>query len=611
MTSSVLQSQVTISTSATHSSQITGSEAGIIIQSGVTLTIDGGLWKFNETKKIELQSGAHLIVQNGVTLEKNSSADHWIGIEAIGNPSLDQYLIEPNEKITGNVATWEGELLSSQTSVIINSGCIISNAQIGIFSDKGAIVRARSSQFIDNEVGISLVKYESGHHPKFNASYMMDCEFKWNTINNELNNFNLIGIYLNTVRGVNIGGCTFENNFGTVASSNYAHRGIGISINYSTAYISQSGNTWCDDDEIQCPTNCYDPVSNSVGNNFKYLYKGIVVLNHDFEPVGIRNSTFFNCATGITLNGTMGVVIYDNTFDGNSNDLNNYFEDWLSANELAVHLNVDNAKAFTIYNNNFLFSGKNIHSIRVNESQYYNSKIWECTIVNTNSTSYVRADNVYGIWLGGDCHGLGIQCSSFENQGVDWLLSTGGDYYTRGHGVLKPILMGYHNTSSSNVFSLKIASRYSILIESGGVNYNPISVRYVYVDGAAAADKPKIITVNDPYSEELDIVNNANAPDCQLNCDQLASIQQFQTKEFGIKIFPNPSSTRSFTISTEGNEVISEIMIFNNLGQKISKFKLDSTNLKVWKVSEISSGLYFVQVVLKNNFIDAGKILVE
>jgi hypothetical protein len=52
-------------------------------------------------------------------------------------------------------------------------------------------------------------------------------------------------------------------------------------------------------------------------------------------------------------------------------------------------------------------------------------------------------------------------------------------------------------------------------------------------------------------------------------------------------------------------------MIFNNLGQKISKFKLDSTNLKVWKVSEISSGLYFVQVVLKNNFIDAGKILVE
>jgi hypothetical protein len=270
MAPTVLKSQVTISTSATHSSQITGSEAGIIIQTGVTLTIDGGLWKFNETKKIELQKGAHLIVQNSARLEKNTSADHWQGIEALGDYTLDQY--EPNgkpSKTLNNVTAWEGVIEDLQTSVIIGLDCKISNAQIGVYSKEGAIVRARSAEFIDNEVGIYLNSFKAWGHPDINASYMMDCDFIWNTLNSEFNNNNLCGIYVNNISGLNIGGCTFTNNYATVSNSNYLYRGIGISINYSTVYINQSGDSWCEDDK-GCLQNCHT-ITSTKGNEFNKL----------------------------------------------------------------------------------------------------------------------------------------------------------------------------------------------------------------------------------------------------------------------------------------------------------------------------------------------------
>lgn len=161
--------------SGTNLATKTDWQNGIIINDGDILTIDGIALNFNSTASITVEPGGHLFITGSTLTSTNTTSAKWEGIAAEGYTTEPHFNTEPDPLVENDPSAWEGVLNGDQTIVSITNSTI-SNAKYGVVSNYGAIIRARNTNFTNNETGASL------NYISFlvNASYFMDCIFNWN-----------------------------------------------------------------------------------------------------------------------------------------------------------------------------------------------------------------------------------------------------------------------------------------------------------------------------------------------------------------------------------------------------------------------------------------------
>ena len=98
------------------------------------------------------------------------------------------------------------------------------------------------------------------------------------------------------------------------------------------------------------------------------------------------------------------------------------------------------------------------------------------------------------------------------------------------------------------------------------------------------------------YCEEnwVDYDPTSNFVETQNECDAI-SVDDYSF-ENTIKLYPNPADN-SFYI--EENQVVEQVNIYSNVGELIKAFN----NQKVYQVSKLTSGMYFVKIYYKNGII--------
>jgi hypothetical protein len=193
-------------------------------------------------------------------------------------------------------------------------------------------------------------------------------------------------------------------------------------------------------------------------------------------------------------------------------------------------------------------------------------------------------------------------------------LSVGGSFYGEvppPSGTWTPILKGYSNSYSQNIFSNKIASRYNILIDGPGPDYNSANVRYLHYNTAPSNEKPGIIGPNDPNSAEVNLLNlSSGSFNCDLTCGQLASNGEIKIVP-NINIYPNPSSSGKFAITVSNNSSIVDIEAINELGQIIDNTKVVLSVDGNCEMSIFQTGLFLLRIKLKDKSIVYSKVMIE
>lgn len=583
---------------------------GIHLTNNVDLTLNGSTWAFNEFAKIEVDSGCKLTVTNFTVLTDNNTNNKWIGIEANGDYTKNQYAQngKPNNNIKngspGASDAWEGILELTQTRVIL-TGCSILNAACGVKANLGAIIRARGTIFLDNQIGIHVNKYISWSHPELNASYMMDCKFIWNNLNTNFNNNDLRGIYLQVVKGVNIGGCEFTNNFSI--RNDYTERSIGIYCEYSSMHASKSGNLWCNDDN-GCSDNCYN--GTSYNNSFNKLYRGIYITSTRFIPVAIRNSNFTNCNKGIEMVNGWGCVITKCSFTATAFVMDANFTDWLKNNKELLHINSENCIDFTIYDNDFQYNNSNVWSINIDDAGFDRSRVQKNRIQNSFNNATVD-ENICGLRVNGNCVGLEADCNSFTNQGADIYIASGASCYSY-YTALIDLILSPDGKGLKNNFSSNYPNRYKILIaHNTGAGYDYNKVRYGYYNLANANQIPSVIPdfPPDSNSEGYGTQDLSKVGTCDLTCNQLSTVEKYKTTKL-IKIYPNPNTDGKFQIEFSNPQYIRNCIIYNSIGQKIQEYKIFA-NSNIYSLEIPSKGIYFVNIIDKFNIISNEKVICQ
>ncbi len=416
---------------------------GIFIQSNVELIIDGRSLAMNTGTTIELDLGAHLRLVNNTIITSSSPGTNvtWNGILATGD-LLNHFIQEPDTTILDDTTAWQGIINPDETYVgIFNS--TISSAYYGVYSDRGAIVRARNSTFSDNGTGV-YIKYSINEKC---ATYFMDCNFLWTKTNSNLVQTNLTGISLENSNNINIGGCTFTNN--DVGLHCTDERGTGIKAAGASFNLSKSGNTFCKD-ALYCFENCYQsgsPTPVSQSNSFTNLSKGIEVTQgpgSSFRWAYVaRQSVFQDNFIAISSNSTENSKVYKCTFSGSRSALAYFFNTTcLTSTTMINHIIFTDDLDWEAYDNTFSFTGAYINHIKAPGYTFAQSRIQMNTFTNSN-TSTVASNQVNGIYVSNTNAYMEIYCNTFTNMGTDINLVAGGT-------VIDPL--GSNTLPAENVF---------------------------------------------------------------------------------------------------------------------------------------------------------------
>jgi hypothetical protein len=301
-------------------------EKELRIKAGVTLTINN--------LNIEFAPGARLVVENagsgqGGRLILNNclltnakacgSNELWLGVEVWGNQNLSQgsILSSTQGRLQMNNSTienaWVGVLVSKRNSSLgmasNNSAFCDATAPLAytsvvqLFSfdnaRNGGIVRTSNSRFVNNQRGVWFRPYVAANGAN-NQSVFNLTSFDWDA--------NLLTsvqshIRLETVKGISIKGCSFQNNI-TYPNNNLA--GQGILSTESQFFVTP----FC---PVLVPAG--QPCQGQTPNEFSNLFTAIRAINGNDFTFSCRESNFINNRYGIHVTGTKGERIQLNNFE--------------------------------------------------------------------------------------------------------------------------------------------------------------------------------------------------------------------------------------------------------------------------------------------------------
>ena len=91
-----------------------------------------------------------------------------------------------------------------------------------------------------------------------------------------------------------------------------------------------------------------------------------------------------------------------------------------------------------------------------------------------------------------------------------------------------------------------------------------------------------------------------------LPCNPLLGMQTLSNID--VNIYPNPCF--SDNINIQGSEIINKITLYNSLNQQVYSSNINSKNA-ILSTSNLSEGLYFIQIIDKDDNVLVKKIVIH
>ncbi len=403
----------------------------LIIESGTTVTFNGGFQYFDENSKIIIEPGGQLIL-DGATCTA-PCGQTWQGIEVRGNAAEHQFEYEGHPLA-------QGKLVLQNYASIQNAWNAVTTWKYDDWNTVGGIVIASNSSFVNNKRSVEFMPYQNYHpftgQPMGYISNFTNCRFIVDD-NYRMQDFNS-HITMCDVNGIKISGCEFTNNI-----TDAQHTGKGI----FTIDAGYRITDYCDATIQPCPDTS---ITHSTFNNF---YAGIIALNSESSnTIYVNNAEFVNNGIGIKLNTVDNATIIYNDFYIGPDTYDSCFAD-----EFGIGIYLVNSNGYAIEENEF-HPAQGMTGDAIGVNVYYNpDDLKDPTIMyneiykNTFDSVYI-ANNTQGDNFNQDLQfGLVHLCNDNSNNIYD--------FYITDFGIQQ--MQGSLNEASGNKFSLNANNPYS------------------------------------------------------------------------------------------------------------------------------------------------------
>jgi hypothetical protein len=114
---------------------------------------------------------------------------------------------------------------------------------------------------------------------------------------------------------------------------------------------------------------------------------------------------------------------------------------------------------------------------------------------------------------------------------------------------------------------------------------------------------------------ENKLVNNLAVTNHQLgshtcDCSNATGVKKY-TKGSQVKMFPNPALNSSSLTFLSADKKIATIKVMNVFGQEVKTIEIDRPTLKTEQSLNLSSGIYFVDIIFEDNISTTEKLIIE
>lgn len=343
----------------------------IYIKQGARLTISNCKVQFAAGKKLIVERGAELFIQNA-TLDSRCS-ELWGGIEVWGNSNLSQSSI-------------------NQGAVRTYSGTKIKNAVCGIralkYTDEpivntgGGIVLALDAEFINNRIGVSIPYYS-----KFSSNNVIEnCKFIiTDNIKQDISAVKGVSLAVNSRVVITDNKFLFENTNENLQLNSIAIKNFG-----GSATINKK----------------------STGNYIEGWGYGVYASSlYGADHLSIKENSFVDCNTGVYISGQSNSEIVLNDFDIPNMETN-------STHHAGLYL--DNCYDFTVEENTFHSRFRPTNPVGepiglvVNNSGAHINEVYKNDFHNVKYAILAQKQNRAS---NGD--GLTFKCNTFNLSGSD------------------------------------------------------------------------------------------------------------------------------------------------------------------------------------------------
>ena len=299
----------------------------IIIESGVTLTIDNATIHFADTRQMTYRTaiivhpGGHLVVQNNSVLTSLDECPDsmWDGVVVMGVPTAPE-----NSGLQG--------LLT------MSSGAVIRNAWVGAITGfnlspdqwgteavtyTGGIVSCENASFINNVYGVVLRPYDHPGNLGETETHFFGCTFAADgpmpscpdegdvpppPPGEPCGDVANIMLYANGIGHLRIGGCTFYNNNSPVPQTNATLWGDGIvAFNTSISILSLCDGVYTGMVPCEAP-------GGGISSTFTGLFRAVAIA--DWSPdkyAEVVRCKFYQNIRGLHLQGVSHSTVIRNT----------------------------------------------------------------------------------------------------------------------------------------------------------------------------------------------------------------------------------------------------------------------------------------------------------
>ena len=259
----------------------------------------------------------------------------------------------------------------------------------------------------------------------------------------------------------------------------------------------------------------------------------------------------------------------------------------------------------TTLDGGYIMSGHKSNELHIVKTNSMGGFEWQQTYSGTKNVGFIKqlADSSYILAGDKSVGGLGDQaCLMKLNKlgGVVWQKTYGGT--TLDLFFTAPIILNNYDIVIAGTTMLgSVPIGMLIKTDSAGNQQwirtyyaNTAIDNYIY-DLKSTSDNGFLMTGSGYIASQDAWVVKVDSNGCEIaNCN--VGVEEFQISNFGLNVYPNPSSNE-INISIDGEDLNDyEITIINVIG----KIQSIENNSSIINISELSSGIYFISATSKN-----------
>jgi hypothetical protein len=577
----------------------------------VEFVIDGITIVFSSTiSQITVSEGESLEITSATV---TSSSSYWFGIIALGESSERQFAtgstLPPKEVPFDGSTSYN----TAQTIVNINSNSEINLARWGVRSDDGAILLCDNVTFNDCEKSIGFTPYtHQGPEDLIevrNASHVTDCNFIWNNIIGfplgagfitdftTRNAIRLVGVY-----GIHIQGISIAN-----TNTSYevcGNRGLGVFASDAIFLMHASGTPTTPD-----ANGCF-VYSGGRDNNIGDISMGVDIVESATIPTIRAEATIIDLTTTrvqFGVNSLRGSSLVIRTCNFNLEEADRYIDNSLSGGscfgDKYFGVNLNATEKFVI--NNSGFSGipladdpDDVRFVIANNCGTKDNKIYSNFFSVTGADPVSNTTDFIGVELRGTNSNIEIGCNNFTDVYKAIQVNSGANVGTSWTNSLNDEEQMKNTFTNTTAFSF---------IDLNNLSATPIDYKATTFEWNTS---PTPI-VRAPFLSWTNTAASLEGTCTVMRCDvqQVGLSSKKITKEIFANVYPNPATT-ALSISFE-NEFSGTVKLVDIAGKQLLHQKVSNSTSLPLNVSQIASGIYFLQISNANGAQHVFKIVVQ